>query len=262
MAVSHDGKPLAEHEGATIRVAAAGDVHCSEANRAETAAAFREIDGTVDLILLAGDLTTHGEPDQARVLAGACRDLETPVIAVLGNHDWHVNRVPELVEVLEDAGIQVLDRSHAICRPQGVEVGIVGAKGHIGGFPGSHLPDFGEPDLRAVYANATAEVDALEEGLKAVETCPLRIVVLHYAPTTDTLQGEPEPIWAFLGTDRLAGPIVQHQPDLVIHGHAHAGAFEGRLADVPVFNVSVPVMKRDFWVFELGCAERRASAIH
>src|SRR3954449_1036523 len=262
MAVSHDGKPLAEHEGATIRVAAAGDVHCSEANRAETAAAFREIDGTVDLILLAGDLTTHGEPDQARVLAGACRDLETPVIAVLGNHDWHVNRVPELTRVIEDAGIELLDRSHTIRQIKGVEVGIVGVKGHVGGFPGSYLPDFGEPDLRAVYANATREVEAIEEGLKAIETCPLRIVLLHYAPTTATLVGEPEPIWAFLGTDRLAGPIVHHDPDLVLHGHAHAGTFEGRLGDVPVHNVSVPVIKRDFWVFELAVAEKRASAIH
>src|SRR3954465_8751052 len=114
MAVHHDGRPVPEHEGATIKVATAGDIHCSEANRDETIAAFAEIDGTVDLILLAGDLTTHGEPEQARVLADACRDLKTPVIAVLGNHDWHVNRVPEVLEVMEDAGIQVLNRSHAI----------------------------------------------------------------------------------------------------------------------------------------------------
>ena len=262
MALHHDGRPVGEHEAATIRVATAGDIHCSEANRAETAAAFAEIDGTVDLILLAGDLTTHGEPEQARVLADACRGIATPVIAVLGNHDWHVNRVPELTTVLERGGIQVLDRSHTICRPQGVEVGVVGVKGHVGGFPGSYLPDFGEPDLRAVYANATREVEAVERGLKAIETCPLRIVMLHYAPTTDTLEGEPESIWAFLGTDRLAGPIVHHQPDLVIHGHAHHGTFEGRLADVPVFNVSVQVMQRDFWVFDLECADRRASPIH
>jgi Icc-related predicted phosphoesterase len=262
MAVHHDGRPLPEREGARIRVAAAGDVHCADANRAETARAFAEIDGTVDLILLAGDLTTHGEPDQGAVLADACRGLDTPVIAVLGNHDWHVNRVPELVEVLEDAGIQVLERSHEIRQIAGVEVGIVGVKGHVGGFPGCYLPDFGEPDLRAVYRHATAEVEALEAGLKAVETCPLRIAMLHYAPTSETLHGEPEPIWAFLGTDRLAGPLVHHHPDLVIHGHAHAGSFEGRLGDVPVFNVSVPVMKRDFWVFELAVEETRASAIH
>jgi Icc-related predicted phosphoesterase len=262
MSLHQDGQPVPEHEGTTIRVAAAGDMHASEANRDETIAAFAEIEKSADLILLAGDLTTHGEAEQAHVLADACRDLSTPVLTVLGNHDWHVDRVPELVAILEDAGIAVLDRSHTICRPQGVELGIVGVKGHVGGFPGCYLPDFGEPDLRAVYRHTTEEVEALERGLKAVETCPIRIVLLHYAPTSETLVGEPEPIWAFLGTDRLAGPIVHHQPDLVVHGHAHAGTFEGHLADVPVFNVSVPVMKRDFWVFELAVEETRASAIH
>ena len=262
MAVHHDGRPLPEHEGARIRVAAAGDVHCSDANREETATAFAEVDGSVDLILLAGDLTTHGEPEQGAVLADACRGLETPVVAVLGNHDWHVNRVPELVEVLEDGGIQVLERSHAIRQVGGVEVGIVGVKGHVGGFPGCYLPDFGEPDLRAVYRHASAEVEALEAGLKAIETCPLRIVVLHYAPTTDTLEGEPEPIWAFLGSDRLAPPIAEHEPDLVLHGHAHHGTFEGRIGTVPVYNVSVPVMRQDFWVFELSGVESATTPIH
>jgi uncharacterized protein len=96
MAADRNGRPVPEHEGVVINVATAGDIHCSEANREETAAAFAAIDGTVDLILLAGDLTTHGEPEQGRVLADACRGLSTPVVAVLGNHDWHVNRVPEL----------------------------------------------------------------------------------------------------------------------------------------------------------------------
>jgi Icc-related predicted phosphoesterase len=167
-----------------------------------------------------------------------------------------------MVAVLEDARITVLDPGHAICRPKGIEVGIVGAKGFMGGFPGSHVSNFGEPSVRALYAEATAEVDALEAGLRAVDTCPLRIVLLHYAPTAETLRGEPEGIWTFLGTDRLAPPIVEHEPDLVLHGHAHAGTFEGRVGEVPVFNVSVPVMRRDFWVFELTCAERRSSAIH
>src|SRR4051812_47685707 len=262
MAVHHDGKPLPEHEDVTIRVAAAGDVHCADANRAETAAAFAEIDGTVDLILLAGDLTTHGEPEQAKVLADACRDLNTPIFTVLGNHDWHSDARDELVAVLEDARISVLDPGHAICRPRDVEVGIVGAKGFMGGFPGSHAANFGEPSIRALYTETTAEVEALEAGLAAVATCPVRIVLLHYAPTEETLRGEPEGIWTFLGTDRLAAPIAEHEPDVVLHGHAHAGTFEGRVGEVPVFNVSVPVMRRDFWVFEVTAAERRASAIH
>ena len=87
-------------------------------------------------------------------------------------------------------------------------------------------------------------------------------MLLHYAPTTDTLVGEPEPIWTLLGTDRLAAPIAQHEPDLVLHGHAHAGTFEGASATCPVYNVSVPVIGRDFWVFELSTADKLSSSIH
>ena len=256
------GAPEPDQDGRTIRIAAAGDIHVTEANHDAVAQAFADVAPKADLILLAGDLTTHGEPEQAELLADAIRGVDTPILSVLGNHDWHVNRRDELVAVLEDAGIEVLDRGHVIKRVGDVEIGVVGVKGHVGGFPGCHLPDFGEPSLRAVYAEATEEVHALEEGLQAVAACPFRIALLHYAPTTETLAGEPEPIWAFLGTDRLAPPIVEHAPDLVLHGHAHAGTFEGRLGEVPVFNVSVPVMGRDFWVFELSAAQKLSSSIH
>ena len=64
----------------------------------------------------------------------------------------------------------------------------------------------------------------------------------------------------FLGTDRLAGPIAEHRPDVVLHGHTHAGSFEGAIGDVPVFNVAVPVLGRDFFVFELDGASVKAAA--
>jgi Icc-related predicted phosphoesterase len=87
-------------------------------------------------------------------------------------------------------------------------------------------------------------------------------VLLHYSPTVETLEGEPQGIWAFLGSDRLAAPIREHAPDLVLHGHAHAGRFEGRIGDSPVYNVSVPVMEQDFWVFELSTPRRPTTPIH
>src|ERR671930_1880599 len=234
-----------------IRFAAAGDIHAHDENRDDLARAFRGVDGTVDLVLLAGDLTTYGQPEQAALLAEIFLSLEVPVYAVLGNHDWHCNQVPEIVALLSGAGVRVLDRSWAIEEVDGCSAGIVGLKGFIGGFPDSELPDFGEPLLRQVYAETSAEVEALEEGLAAVGSCPLRVVLLHYSPTTTTLEGEPRVIWPFLGSDRLARPIAEHHPDLVLHGHGHAGQFEGFIGAVPVFNVSVPVMGRDFWVFEL-----------
>lgn len=234
-----------------IRIAAAGDIHCSKANGHALAAAFDEAEREADLILLAGDLTTHGEPEQAAVLADVCRGRDTPIVAVLGNHDWHMDRCADVVSSLRSGGICVLERSWAVREVRGTRVGVAGTKGFIGGFPDSELPDFGEPLLRAVYADTTAEVEALDRGLEAIADCPLRIALLHYAPTTTTLEGEPRAIWAFLGSDRLAEPIESHRPDFVLHGHGHAGTFEGAIGDIPVYNVAVPVMGQDFWIFEL-----------
>jgi Icc-related predicted phosphoesterase len=235
-----------------VRIAAAGDIHCAPERRDEIEDSFGRLDGQADLVLLAGDLTTCGDPDEAAVLAAARRRVNAPVLAVLGNHDWHANRRDELVRVLEDGGVTVLERSWKVCEVNGERVGVVGTKGFIGGFPDATLPDFGEPLLRQVYAETTAEVEALEHGLAAVADCPLRVVLLHYSPTTTTLEGEPRVIWPFLGSDRLARPISEHHPHLVLHGHGHAGQFEGFIGAVPVYNVSVPVMRRDFWVFDLG----------
>jgi uncharacterized protein len=234
-----------------VRIAAAGDVHASEATRERIEEAFATVEHDADIILLAGDLTTHGEPEQARVLADACRGLEIPVCAVLGNHDLHSGFGREISDVCTEAGIHMLDRSSTVCELAGGEVGIVGTKGFIGGFTGSALPDFGEPLLRRCYAETSAEVDAIQHGLQEVAHCPVRIVLLHYSPTADTLLGEPEGIWSYLGCDRLATPIAEHRPDVVLHGHAHAGSFEGAIGTVPVYNVAVHVTGRDFYVFEL-----------
>jgi Icc-related predicted phosphoesterase len=246
-----------------VRVAATGDIHLGREGDAERwRTAFDGLRGEVDLVLLAGDLTTHGEPEQAAVLAEATAALDVPVIAVLGNHDWHANRAKELTAVLEGAGIVVLDRGHHVLEICDTQVGIAGTKGFVGGFAGSHIPDFGEPLLRAVYAEGMAEVQALDASLRAIAMCPFRIALLHYAPTTETLEGERRDIWAFLGTDRLAPPLLEHNPDLVLHGHAHAGTFAGAVGEVPVYNVSVPVMGEDFWVFEMTGARRTPSEVH
>ena len=236
----------------TVRVAAAGDIHCSEENREHLQAAFARVEDEADLVLLAGDLTRHGEPAEAGVLADITNGLGVPIYAVLGNHDWHADRALEVTAALTAGGVIVLERSSAVCDVRGLRVGIVGTKGFVGGFPDAELPDFGEPLLRQIYAETTAEVKALERGLDEIEDCALRIVLLHYAPTTTTLEGERQTIWAFLGSDRLAAPILEHRPHLVVHGHGHAGTFEGFVGPVPVFNVAVPLLGgRDFFVFEL-----------
>ncbi len=208
-----------------IRIAAAGDVHASEPARERIVEAFARVQDEADIILLAGDQTTTGE---------------------------HAGKGEQVAEILREGNVNVLEGETIVCDLNDIEVGVVGTKGFVGGFPGSALADFGEPALRQLYAETSAEVDALARGLVEISFCALRIVLLHYSPTADTLLGEPEGIWTYLGCDRLAAPIAEYRPDVVLHGHAHAGSFEGAIGPVPVYNVAVHVTGRDFYVFELG----------
>src|SRR4029079_9255155 len=123
MTINPSHRPVGDRQECRIRIAAAGDVHFGrDGDRERAAESFGALKGRVDLVLLAGDLTTHGEPEQAAILADAVRDLEIPVLTVLGNHDWHSNRADEVTAVLEEAGIVVLSRSHHVLEVCGAEL--------------------------------------------------------------------------------------------------------------------------------------------
>jgi Icc-related predicted phosphoesterase len=240
-----------------VRVAASADIHAGSGDVDRVRDAFAHVEECADLVLLAGDLTQHGEVDEARVLADACRGLSIPVVAVLGNHDWQSDRTGDVARALGETGIVVLERAHTILPIRGISVGIAAVKGFVGGFEYGWA-NFGEPIFREAYRETTQDVEALDRGLRAIAGCGLRIALLHYSPSAETLRGEPERLWLVLGAERLAGPIRDHRPDLVVHGHAHAGSFEGEIEGVPVYNVAVHVIGREFWVFELEC-DRRAT---
>ena len=198
-----------------------------------------------------GDDADRGcEVDEARAVADACRGLPIPVVAVLGNHDWQSDRSEDVGRALGEAGVVVLERAHTILPVRGASVGIAAVKGFVGGFTHTWA-NFGEPLFRAAYAETTADVEALDRGLRAIAGCNLQLVLLHYSPTEETLEGEPEQLWLVLGAERLAGPIREHRPHLVVHGHAHRGSFGGHVAGVPVHNVAVHVTGKSFWIFEL-----------
>jgi len=243
--------------GRPLRVAATGDVHCSDECLEAIETAFAAVSAEADVLLLAGDLTTHGEPRQAAAMASVAHSLSIPVLAVLGNHDWHVDRRDDVMAELAKGGIEVLEGGSRVLNLAGRTVGVAGVKGFVGGFEGgSLLADFGEPALRKLHRITEHEVSALDGALEQISGCDVRIALLHYSPTPDTLVGEQEAIWMFLGSDRLAAPIAKHRPDLVLHGHAHAGSFEGKVGSVPVYNVSMQVTRRPYLVFEIEPAPR------
>jgi Icc-related predicted phosphoesterase len=243
-----------------VRLALTADVHADAAVREPLAAAFRSLP-PVDLVLMAGDLTTLGQVEQAQVLAEACAELPAPAVAVLGNHDFHSGQEDDIRALLEDAGVAVLDGRAAAFELRGHTLGVAGAKGFVGGFPDWELSDFGEPLLRQLYDATSMEVAGLAHALEEIAGCDLRIAMLHYAPSSTTLVGEREILWPFLGSHRLGVPILQARPHLVLHGHAHAGTFRGQIDGIPVLNVAMALTGGEFTLVELERAADGAGRV-
>jgi Icc-related predicted phosphoesterase len=225
-------------QAAAIRVVATSDLHCDggEESRERLRANVAEM-GDADLVLVAGDLTADGRAAQAAPVAEELSQVGVPVVAVLGNHDERVE--PDtLTAVLEEAGVVVLRCGWRAFELGGTSVGVVGTTGCIGGFDGRGVHGLTRRGRQTLRRRIRTECTALDRGLAETAGCAVRIVLLHYSPTAETLHGEPPHLVPLLGCHELAVPIAAHGPDLVIHGHAHHGSFEGHVGSAPVFNVS------------------------
>ena len=233
-------------------IAAGGDLHFAPATKvAALQAELRAAASAADLVLLAGDLTASGRPEEAAALAEACADVEAPVVCVLGNHDRRWRDGDVVASALRDAGVVVLDPGSHVVEVEGVRVGVAGVTGAPGGFAGRAAWGMGRKADRQWRRAAAAEAKALDAALSSLQGCSIRIALLHYSPTFETLAGEEPYLWPALGSDQLATPIQRHKPDLVIHAHAHEGAPRGELDGVPVLNVSAQVIGRPLALLDL-----------
>jgi len=224
-----------------LRVAALGDIHVSKGSQGQFQPLFSQINNSADVLVLCGDFTDYGLPDEARVLV---RELSAavkiPVIAVLGNHDFEAGKEDEIRQILVDGGVTVLDGEAT--EIQGV--GFAGVKGFAGGFGRGALGPWGERAIKSFVQEAIDESLKLEAALARLRT-QHRIAVLHYAPIRGTVEGEPVEIFPYLGSSRLEEPINRYRVTAVFHGHAHRGTPEGRTsAGVPVYNVAMPLLTR------------------
>ena len=232
-----------------IRVAAVGDVHAGSDSAGTIRPDLEDLGHHADVLLLAGDLTTHGDPAQAQVLADELRDLPVPVIAVLGNHDLHTDRGEEVRATLLTAGVKVLELESTVIDTPNGSLAIVGAKGFGGGFAGACATEFGEPEMKSFVRVTIGIAEQLERVAHEVEA-DAKVVLLHYSPIRDTLVGEPPEIFPFLGSYLLAEAIDRAGADLVLHGHAHRGAPAGTTpGGIPVRNVARPVLRQAYGIF-------------
>lgn len=222
-----------------MRIAATADLHFSGPRQAILQEELGRVRDSADVLVLAGDLTNFGQPDEMEPLINAIVRLRVPTVAVLGNHDYESGKEVELMRMLSAAGVKVLDGS-AYERDG---VGFAGTKGFVGGFGRGVLTAFGEREIKDFVRASIDEAVKLERAMSQLRT-QKRVVVLHYSPIAATVQGEAPEIFPFLGTSRLAEVVDRHGADLVVHGHAHHGQLQGKtVGGVPVHNVAITLLQ-------------------
>lgn len=221
-----------------LRVAVIGDIHAHESVRSSLESVFAELNNLCDILVLCGDLTNTGSPEEAKRLREDLRVCHKPILAVLGNHDHHHDSAVELRQVLKEQVIFLEDETFVIG-----SVGFAGTKGFGGGFDSHMLTYFGEKENKEYVNVSVTEALKLENDLRLLSTEKI-VVVLHYSPIEATVRGEPKEIYPFLGCTRLAEAIDRFPVNLVVHGHAHHGEYEGKtLKGVPVYNCSKDVLQ-------------------
>ncbi|MFA1551991.1 metallophosphoesterase family protein [Actinomadura chokoriensis] len=239
-----------------IRVAAVGDLHVGPDVAGTYRARLSALADHADVFLVAGDLTRHGTVEEGLAAAGELRDLGIPVVAVLGNHDYHSDAEDEITSVLRDAGVTVLEGGGTVLDCAGTSLGIAGGKGFGGGFEGRCASDFGEPEMKGFIRHTRDFAGRLTESLANLDT-DVTIALTHYSPCADTLEGEPPEIYPFLGSYLMGEAIDAAGVDLAIHGHAHKGTEKGLTSGgVRVRNVALPVIQHAYTVYWLEVPER------
>ncbi|PXX57426.1 Icc-related predicted phosphoesterase [Nocardia tenerifensis] len=234
-----------------MRIAAIGDVHLGTESSGLLRPELRDLPERADALLLAGDLTEHGSMDEARVVAAEFADLGVPVIAVLGNHDYHGDNEDAIAKLLRDHGITVLEGTGVTLELDDGSLGVAGTKGFGGGFAGRCAGIFGERLMREFAGHTVDLAESLGSALAEL-SADFTIALTHYSPVTETLLGEPAELYPFLGSYLLGEAIDEYGADLALHGHAHAGSEHGKTpGGVPVRNVAGPVIRAAYRVYEL-----------
>lgn len=242
-----------------FRIAAVGDLHYAGAeSRGALTELFATVNREADVFAILGDLTTHGRFEQVEAFVEELRAVEVPMVAVLGNHDHEHGDPSDIARLLDEAGVHVLDGDHTVIDG----VGFAGTKGFCGGFDRGALAPFGEPLIKEFVQHAIDEALKLENALRSLDT-DVKIALLHYAPCVETVIGEPEIIYPFLGSSRLLQPIETLGVDVAFHGHAHHGTrYATTPGGVSVCNVALPLLRADDeWVelWDVELPDRRTT---
>ena len=245
-----------------IRIAAVGDVHFDRRSNHRMREHFRSLEGSADLLFLAGDLTQSGDIEEGRALVEDLRESPVPVVIVLGNHDFHQGCEQRMIDLFRKENFATLEGESVYFHIRDQKIGIVGMKGFCGGFIGSSITEFGEPEVKNFARKAREQAEILQRELAALEA-DYRFVLLHFSPVEGTLEGERREIFPFLGNYQLAEAVDRFGVDCVFHGHAHLGSEWGVTpGGVPVRNVAQPVIRHAYKIYRFDHSRKRDQAGH
>lgn len=231
-----------------LRIAALGDLHVRNNSTGSYQNLFAEISKNADILLLCGDLTDLGLPEEAEILGKELQACTVPVVGILGNHDYHNRKENEVARILQQNKLNFVHGVEFILEKNGKRYGFTGAKGFGGGFRPSMWGRFGEPEQKAFYDAITKEVQTLENGLNRLQRMndiDGIFVLLHFSPIRETLHGELQELYPFLGSTKLEEVIDRYTVNAVFHGHSHFGYPKGKTEKgIPVYNAAYQLMQK------------------
>ncbi|MEZ4529868.1 MAG: metallophosphoesterase [Thermomicrobiales bacterium] len=221
-----------------VRFAAIGDLHIRTTVPSDFVRQLIGIERHADFLVVPGDITNGGRIQEVELAAELFRRIDIPIVGVMGNHDRRTMRRRYFLQILEQAGVRMLDGDTW----EYLGIGIAGVSGSGGGFwPEEPADPVSNRAWQALAVRARREANRLDGALSTLQT-RRRIALLHFAPTTATLVGEPPLKYWLLGNSALGNVVEKHRVDLVLHGHAHIGSPYGQTpGGVPVFNVAAGV---------------------
>lgn len=227
------------------KIAAMADIHTKITDHGRLRSTFEQVSEEADVLLICGDLTDTGDEQEATILGEQLDILKIPVIGVLGNHDYEKGRQKIIKQILSEHNMIILDGESTVVE----NVGFAGTKGFGGGFDQYMLSIFGEDMMKQYVHEVVNESLQLDRALTRLEQeypkLP-KIAILHYAPIKETIEGEPEQLFPFLGSTHLVEPLIRRQVFAAFHGHAHSGKLHGSTTTkIPVYNVALPVLRKE-----------------
>jgi len=215
-------------------IAATSDIHLPK-NYQEFVFAVDRMRKRPDLFLVAGDVVDRGESKEYdkfyNVIFGK---FSCPIFACFGNGEFRQMQ-EELKTTYRD--IRFLDDKFDIVTVGGRTVGVFGTTGSLDEPTPWQKANI--PNIEGVYKG---RIQLTDKALERMRT-DVRILLIHYAPTHKTLEGENPSYFSTMGSKVYENVIERHKPTLVVHGHSHRGQKQAWVGTTPVFNVSFPLNK-------------------